>query len=98
MAANDDLSKSTTIVTSDDCLSTTMDGESVILHVEQGKYYGFNEVGTEVWEFVQEPHTVGEICRTLQNTYDVEEERCLDDVRELVTKLLEFDLVRSVDE
>lgn len=98
MAANDDFSESTTVVTNDDCLSTTIDGESVILHMEQGKYYGFNEVGTEVWESVQEPRTVGGICRMLQDAYEVEESRCRDDVRELVTKLLEFDLVRIVEE
>jgi hypothetical protein len=98
MSASPDVSRSTRIVASDDCLSTTIDDESVILHLERGTYYGFNEVGTEIWEFAQEPRTVDEICQMVQDSYDVDGERCLADVRELVSELLEVDLVTTVDE
>lgn len=97
MSTTPEISRSTTIVVSDDCLSTTTDGESVILHVERGTYYGFNEVGTDIWEFAQEPRTVEEICQMVQRSYEVDEERCLADVTELVAEMLEFDLVTTVD-
>lgn len=97
MQTSSDVSMSTTIVASDDCLSTTTDGESVILHVERGEYYGFNEVGTEIWEFTQEPRTVDEICRMVRETYEVSEERCVEDVQAHVAELLEFGLVTAVD-
>jgi hypothetical protein len=97
MSSNPDISRATTIVASDDCLSTTTDGESVILHVEHGQYYGFNEVGTDIWEFAQEPRTVEEICERVRRSYDVGEERCLADVTDLVAEMLDLDLVRTVD-
>jgi hypothetical protein len=91
------LSKSTEIVANDDCLSTIADGESVILHMGNEKYYGFNEVGTHIWEFSQDPHTIDEICEHVMQSYDVDEERCLADVRELTAKLVALDLVQTVD-
>ena len=97
MSAPPDVSKSTTIVASDDCLSTTTDGESVILHVEHGEYYGFNEVGTDIWEFAQEPRSVDEICQMVRSSYDVGEARCLNDVTELVEEMLDLELVTTVD-
>jgi len=97
MSSDITLSESTTVVANDDCLSTEIDGESVILHMEQGKYYGFNEVGTRVWELAQEPHSLEEICRTILEAYDVDEERCRADIRELITELIELDLVRTTE-
>jgi hypothetical protein len=97
MSSDTTLSASTTVVANDDCLSTEIDGESVILHMEQGKYYGFNEVGTRVWDLTQEPHRLEEIYRAILESYDVDEERCRSDVRELIAELIEMDLVQTVD-
>jgi hypothetical protein len=97
MSSPADLPESTTIVANDECLSTVVDGESVILHMGNEKYYGFNEVGTHIWEFSQDPRTIDEICEHVLQSYDVDEERCVADVRELVTELIELDLVRTVE-
>jgi hypothetical protein len=97
MPSNTELSASTAIVANDDCISTEIDGESVILHMGQGKYYGFNQVGTHVWSAVQEPHTLDELFRSVSESYDVTQERCEADVRELVSELLELGLVHIVD-
>lgn len=87
------VSKTTTIVATDDALSTTLDGESVILHIESGKYFGFNEVGTEIWELLAEPHSIAEIAQHIAAKYDVAEERCQADIEELVEELLGKELI-----
>jgi hypothetical protein len=97
MSSPTDLPTSTKIVANDDCLSTVVDGESVLLHMGNEKYYGFNEVGTQIWEFSQDPRTIDEICEHVMQSYDVDEGRCLADVRELVTELIELDLVQTVE-
>ncbi|MFD1633376.1 PqqD family protein [Haloplanus ruber] len=97
MSSNPNLSDSTTIVASEDCLSTEIDDESVILHIEGGTYYGFNRVGADIWNIVQEPHTVEEIYETIFEAYDVDKDRCKMDVRTLVSELLELDLVHTPD-
>ncbi|WP_424016475.1 PqqD family protein [Halorientalis pallida] len=92
------MNESTRIEAAENCLSTTLEGESVILHVDAGKYYGFNEVGTRVWEQVQEPQTIESVCETITDEYDVSTEQCREDVDELVTELIEKDLVHVVDD
>lgn len=92
------LSESTEVVAADDCLSTTIDDETVILDMGAGKYYGFNEVGTFVWNSVQQPLTVAEICDKVTAEYDVEYERCRSDVDDLLVELADKDLVRFEEE
>jgi len=85
-------------VAADDTLSTTLDGESVILHTGSGKYFGFNHVGTDIWDLLEEPHSVVEVTERIADGYDVTQERCRDDIDELVEELIEKELVRVVDE
>jgi hypothetical protein len=91
------LTTTTTVVAADDALSTTIDGETVILHPDVGKYYGLNEVGTFVWELLQEPRPVDELCREVVDAYEVDRDRCRSDVEDLLVELVEKDLVRLTD-
>lgn len=88
------LTTATTVVAVDDALSTTIDGETVILHLDVGKYYGLNEVGTFVWDLLQEPRSVDELCREVVDAYEVDRDRCRPDVEDLLVDLVEKDLVR----
>lgn len=84
---------STTVVATENALSTTIDGETVILHQEAGEYYGLNTVGTFIWELLEEPQTVNVVCEAVTAEYDVEYEQCETDVIAMVTELAEKDLV-----
>jgi hypothetical protein len=84
----------TTVVVAENALSTTIDGETMILDQDAGVYYGLNEVGTFIWDLLQEPRSVGELCRKVATEYDVEQERCRADVEDLIEDLTENDLVR----
>lgn len=91
------LTKSSTVVSTERSLSTTIDGETVILHRDVGKYYGLNEVGTFVWELIQEPRSVDELCQEVTEEYDVEPERCRNDIKELLVDLAEKNLVQLTE-
>jgi hypothetical protein len=88
------LTTETTAVAAENALSTTIDGETVILHRDAGKYYGLNEVGTFIWELLQEPRSLDELCQEVITAYDVERQRCRNDIEELLVELAETDLVR----
>jgi phage protein U len=95
--ASTSLSATTTVVATEDALSTTIDDETVILHESSGKYYGLNDVGTFVWDLLEEPRTVGATCEAVTAEYDVAYERCEADVTEMVAELAEKGLVRLED-
>lgn len=73
--------------------SAEVDGENVILDLDEGVYYGLNPVGTQVWKRIQEPTPVGEIVTDLTAEYDVDYERCFDDVVSLLEDLAENGLI-----
>lgn len=73
-------------------------GEAVVLHLDQGVYYGLNAVGARIWQLVQTPQIIGAIVTQLQSEFDVEHERCVQDVRELVADLAAAELVSIAEE
>jgi len=88
------IAESTTVVATENALSTTIDDETVILHESAGKYYGLNDVGTFIWELLEEPRTIKEICEEVTAEYDVGYERCKNDVKEVISELVEKGLVQ----
>ena len=91
------ISATSTVVASDRQVSTGADGESVILNLDQGVYFGLDGVGARVWELLQEPTTPAAIADRVAAEYDVEAERCAADLRELLAELAEAGLVEVTD-
>ena len=60
------------VARTDESLSTTLDGEAVLLQPEGGMYYGMNEVGTLLWERLEEPATVRDLRDALLSEFDVD--------------------------
>lgn len=87
------LTGTTTVARTEDALSTSIDDETVILHASGGKYYGLNDVGTFIWEFLEEPRTIDAICTAVTAEYDVESKRCETDVNEMISELATKGLV-----
>jgi hypothetical protein len=86
-----------TVVASSGQISCDVDDEAVILSLEDGVYYGLNEVASRVWELVQKPRTVREIRDSLIQEYDIEETRCTRDLLDLLTQLHRWKLVELRD-
>ena len=81
----------------DDQISTRLDGEEVILHRGSEKYFGLNEVGTLLWESLEEPRTVDELVATVSEEFDVSEEQCHKEVESFVDDLDAADLIEASD-
>ena len=78
-------------------ISTELDGETVILNTNTGKYFTLDGVGTEVWRYLQEDVEVAVLCQKVEARYDVAPERCRADVLTLLQDLSAAGLVRRVD-
>jgi len=91
------LTMSTLVTAADDAISTEVSGEAVILHLEDGVYFGLNEVGSRIWGLVAEPVRVDQICAVIEREYDVGVEMCRRDVLRLLGELADHDLVHVVE-
>ena len=85
------------VVASKQQIAADMQGESVILDLKSGIYFGLNQVGTRVWELVQQPIAVQTVQQTIFNEYAVEAERCEQDIQTLLEKLLDAGLLEVLD-
>lgn len=81
---------------SDKALFSNVAGDIVALHVENGHCYGMEEVTVAVWDILAEPSDMATICSRLQDRYNVEPDRCRNDVERLMGQLRTEGLVETV--
>ena len=83
-----------TLAVSKDVVSCDLEEEVAMLNLKDGVYYGLDPVGARIWNLIQKPTKISAILETLIKEYDVEEERCKNDLIELLEELQEKELVK----
>lgn len=78
-------------------IPATVGEEVVVLSIRAGSYFGFNRVGTEIWNMLAEPRRVDQIFDALSQLHDVDAETMIRDVTPFLQTLIERRLVRVVD-
>ena len=81
----------------EELVSSDLDGETVMMSVENGKYYGMDAIGSRIWALIKEPCSVSELCNILLTEFKVDRERCEKDVLIFLNKLAEDNLVKVVN-
>lgn len=87
----------TQVKASNDQVSCDLAGESAILDLQNGIYYGLDPVGARIWELIQKPCDAKEVVSQLLDEYDVEPEQCQQDVLALLNQLSERGLIEVCD-
>lgn len=83
-----------TVVAGKDHISCNLEEGLVILSVTTGEYYGLNAVGNSIWNLIQEPRTIPQLCDALLAEYDdVAPEQCSAEVFEMLEKMVELRLI-----
>lgn len=59
------------------------------MSIENGTYSWLDDIGSEIWEMLKSPVRASEICETLTKLYDVDKERCEQDVLAFLSTLAE---------
>ncbi len=70
----------TIVAAGKDQVSSDLAGETVLLSMTSAHYYGFEGVGSRIWELIQQPMRVADVCATVASEYDVTPDRCESDV------------------
>ncbi|MEI7827551.1 MAG: PqqD family peptide modification chaperone [Euryarchaeota archaeon] len=71
MGADKKIALETTVVATKEQASADLGGETAILNLKNGVYYGLDPVGARIWNLIQEPRTVREVREMLLKEYDV---------------------------
>jgi Coenzyme PQQ synthesis protein D (PqqD) len=86
------------IVAAKEQISSDLGGETVILDLKSGMYYGLNQVGASIWNMVQAPKTVKEIRDRLLAEYNVDEQQCDRDLFKILEDLAAKRLIEVINE
>jgi len=64
-----------------------------MMDIDKGKYFALNPVATRIWDLLEKPLTIDELCGILMEEYDVETEQCLKETEELLREMVKLGLV-----
>jgi hypothetical protein len=85
------------IVQKPGCIVSDMDGEKVMLNIDNGNYYNLGEMGGVIWEMIKEPISVDELINDLLLEYDIDKMDCENQVILFINKLNSEDLISVVN-
>ncbi|GAA0438401.1 MAG: lasso peptide biosynthesis PqqD family chaperone [Bacillota bacterium] len=71
-----------------------MDGEKVMLCMENSSYYNLGTVGGDIWEHIEKPISIKALISLLTSQYDVEEHVCEEQVLTFLGHLLNEGLIQ----
>jgi hypothetical protein len=69
--------------------------EAVMMSVEAGRYYGLNAVASRIWELLETPKTIAQLCRQICGEFDVDPQTCEAEVLKFVNDLINNGIVRE---
>lgn len=95
MASAAELPPNTVVARSPDQISGDVDGKVVLLSIENGEYYNMNEVGSRIWQLLEQPMTVTTLVERLVAEYEVEHATCVAEVGVFLAKLQQDKLLRT---
>jgi hypothetical protein len=61
-------------------IASDIDGSTVMMSVENGKYYGLDAIGSCIWSLIREPIRVTDLIDGLLDRFEVDRETCAKDV------------------
>ena len=75
-----------------------LDGEAVLLNLQNEMYYGLDEVGTRMWQLLTTSSSVQAAMDTMLEEFDVTPETLEQDVTKMIKELQEQGLLETVNE
>jgi hypothetical protein len=96
------VSTSTTVALGDtvqrnaDLIVQSLDQDVVMANIDTGHYFGLDRSSKRIWELLEQPKTVGDVCTQLVREFKVEREVCERDVLAFVNEMAREGLVQRV--
>jgi hypothetical protein len=74
-----------------------LDGEAVLLNLQNEMYYGLDEVGTRMWQLLTTSDSVQAAMDTMLEEFDVTPETLEQDLTKMINELQEQGLLETVN-
>jgi ornithine carbamoyltransferase len=82
----------------DSVFAQEVDSEMVLLDMNSENYFGLDEVGSDIWNAMQQKETLQGVYESMLELYDVEEDVLKRDIETFMDKLLQSGLIELIQE
>lgn len=72
-----------------------LDGEAVLLSLDEGCYFGLDELGTRIWKLIEDNLDESQVVEKIVEEYDVEPDQARQDLDKFLGDLKESGLIRQ---
>jgi hypothetical protein len=69
--------------------------EAVMMSVSAGRYYGLNAVASRIWELLETPKTIAQLCAQICEEFEVDMQTCEAEVLKFVQDLIDNGIVHE---
>lgn len=83
----------TNIQRNNETLTSDIDGEKVMMSIQQGEYYGLGNTGSFIWDHIENQIRIEDLIVLLTQEFDVNKEQCINDILPFLTDLVEKGLI-----
>lgn len=84
------------VIRTNEVVSSDMDGETIMMSLDKGMYYGLNAIATRIWELIEKPLPVSTLCNILLDEFEVDRDRCQHEVCRFLDELQDDNLLKVV--
>jgi len=74
-------------------VTSNIDGEIVMMSVDNGEYYGLDEIGSRIWDLLENSISIEQLVDKLTEEFDVAKEDCINDTFEFLKDLMNKNLI-----
>jgi hypothetical protein len=89
----DHFSLHSVIAKNEEIVTADMDGETVMMSIEMGKYYSLGKTGSVIWSMIDTPLSIEELIEKLMGKYNAGREQCEKDVLSFLGEMLEEGII-----
>jgi hypothetical protein len=84
----------TLISRSPSVLTAEVDGEIVMMSIEQGRYFGLDDIGSDIWKRIEPPCSFAALVDALAADYEADRATIAADVQALLDRMADQDVVK----
>lgn len=86
----------TSYLRSSQAITGKLSDELVMMDIDRGVYFSLNHVATRIWELLEVPMTIDDICRRLEEEFEADRSQCCSDVEQFITRMVDTGLIIQV--
>jgi hypothetical protein len=83
----------TTYIRNNETISGRLNDELVMMDIPKGKYFSLNPVATHIWDLLEHPLSLEELCGKLIEEYEVDSVQCTKEVEVHLKEMNKLGLV-----